>query len=423
MYLSRERSLDAISPPAGGSSAETAGRAALEVAIVLPTYNERANVSLVIARLTEALAGLSWQAIFVDDDSPDGTAQEVAAYARVDPRIRLIHRVGQRGLASACIDGMLATDAPFVAIMDADLQHDATILPRMLARLQEESLDVIVATRNGEGGSMGEFGQRRVLLSRLGQKIGHIVCRSDISDPMSGFFMLRRSFLLGVVPRLQRGGFKILVDILASSRRPVRAGEIGYTFGARCNGESKLDVFVGIEYLSLIFNKLLGGFLPTRMGLFLLVGGLGVLTHIVALVSFREIFHTRFVTAQVIATILAMIGNFYCNNIITFRDRRLRGIHVLTGLIRFVVACSFAACANVLMARWLWHSGIPWYLAGLAGIVLGSAWNLCVSTQLTWGQTAAAQSQLLPNQDSSTSFATDLAADLTDLAADLEVSR
>jgi dolichol-phosphate mannosyltransferase len=412
--LSHEHSLDAISLTAVCSTAETAGRVSVapEVAIVLPTYNERENVALVIARLTEALSSVAWQAIFVDDDSPDGTADEVAAHARLDPRIRLIHRIGQRGLASACIDGMLATDAPFVAIMDADLQHDATILPRMLARLQEESLDVIVGSRNSEGGSMGEFGQRRVLLSRLGQKIGCVVCRCDISDPMSGFFMLRRSFLLDVVPRLQRGGFKILVDILASSRRKVRVGEIGYTFGARRNGESKLDVFVGIEYLSLIFNKLLGGFLPTRMGLFLLVGAIGVLTHIVSLVSFREIFHTRFVTAQVIATFLAMIGNFYFNNIITFRDRRLRGIGVLTGLIRFVVACSFAACANVLIARWLWQSGIPWYLAGLAGIVLGSAWNLYVSTQLTWGQTAAAQNQLLPNEESSSPFATDLPTDL-----------
>ena len=356
-----------------------------ELAIVLPTYNERDNVAPLLEHLTQALRGIDWQAVFVDDSSPDGTAEAVAALAQHNPRIRLIPRIGQRGLASACIDGMLATDAPFVAIMDADLQHDETILPRMLARLRDESLDVIVGTRNSQGGSMGAFDSHRVLLSRAGQKIGHTVCRCRISDPMSGFFMLRRSLIVDVVPSLHRGGFKILVDILASSRNPVRIGEIGYTFGARCNGESKLDVFVGIEYLSLIFSKLLGGILPTRISLFLLVGGLGLIPHIITLVALTQSAHMHFVPAQIVASLVAMTENFFCNNIITFRDRRLRGAQLLSGLARFVTACSVAACGNVLFARWLWHGGAPWYLAGLAGIVLGSTWNLSVSSHLTWG--------------------------------------
>ena len=386
-------------PPSGGFQPE--------IAIVLPTYNERDNVPLLIARLNEALRGLAWQAVFVDDNSPDGTAEVVAAYARQNERIRLIPRLGQRGLASACIDGMLATNAPFVAIMDADLQHDETILPRMLARLRSESLDVIVGTRNGQGGSMGEFGQSRVLLSRMGQKIGHTVCRCRISDPMSGFFMLRRSLIVDVVPRLHRSGFKILVDILASSRNPVRIGEIGYTFGARRNGESKLDVFVGVEYLSLIFSKLLGGLLPARIGLFLLVGGLGLIPHILALIALTQIFHMYFVLAQIVASLIAMTGNFFCNNIITFSDRRLRGAQLVSGLARFVTACSFAACGNVLFARWLWHAGAPWYLAGLAGILLGSAWNLSVSSHFTWGiprHTLRDEEDAIPNPAFATDF-------------------
>jgi dolichol-phosphate mannosyltransferase len=375
-----------------------------ELAIVLPTYNERDNIPLIIARLTETLRGVNWEAIFVDDDSPDGTAEVVAAFARQDRRIRLLHRIGQRGLASACIDGMLATMAPAIAIMDADLQHDETILPRMLARLRDESLDVIVATRNSEGGSMGEFGQRRVMLSRVGQKIGHTVCRCRISDPMSGFFMLRRSVVKDVTPRLHRGGFKILVDILASSRQPVRVGEIGYTFGARCNGESKLDVFVGVEYLLLIFSKLLGGILPTRIGLFALVGGLGVITYMLSLLGLTQLDRMHFVQAQLVASLIAMTGNFFCNNVITFSDRRLRGTQMLAGLARFVTACSFAACGNVLFARWLWQTGVPWYGAGLAGIILGSLWNLTVSSHFTWG----IQRHNLRDAGPSAAFATDL---------------
>ena len=182
----------------------------VDFAVVLPTYNERENVPLVIGRLENALQGLTWEAIFVDDDSPDGTADVIAAHVREASNIRLIHRVGRRGLASACIEGMMATQAPFIAVMDTDLQHDERILPQMLAQLRQKPLDIVIGTRNAGGGSMGEFGRKRVLLSQLGQRISHTVCRCELTDPMSGFFMLRRSFLLEVVHDLQGGGFKIL---------------------------------------------------------------------------------------------------------------------------------------------------------------------------------------------------------------------
>jgi dolichol-phosphate mannosyltransferase len=352
---------------------------------VLPTFNERENVPLVIARLTEALDGLSWEAIFVDDDSPDGTAEVIMAHAHWDSRIRLIHRVGRRGLSSACIEGMMSTSAPFVAVMDADLQHDETILPRMLNRLREDSLDIVVGTRNSDGGSMGDFSPWRTKLSRMGEKISQSVCHCQLSDPMSGFFLMRRSFLLDVVRDLQGGGFKILVDLLASSRVPVRIGEVGYTFAARRYGESKLDVVVGIEYLFLIVNKQLGGIVPLHLALYMLVGALGLATHFAVFLFLSHTFARSFVAAQVIATFIAMIENFVLNNALTFRSRRLHGLQMLTGGARFVAACSFGAWANIVFARALWQSGVEWYVAGFAGIVLGSAWNLSVSTVLTWG--------------------------------------
>jgi dolichol-phosphate mannosyltransferase len=380
------------------------GGSLLDFAVVLPTYNERDNIPLVISRLTETLRGLSWEAIFVDDDSPDGTADVVAAHARVDARIRLIHRIGRRGLASACVEGMMATQAPFVAVMDADLQHDEAILPRMLARLRQEPLDMVVGTRNAEGGGMGDFNRSRVLLSRMGQKISHAVCRCALTDPMSGFFMLRRSFLLEVVHDLQGGGFKILVDLLASSQRPVSIGEVGYTFGVRRHGESKLNVVVGIEYLFLIVNKLLGGIIPVQLTLFLLVGGLGLVTHLASLFFLTRFLHLHFVAAQIIATFTAMTENFFLNNFITFRDRRLRGVRLIPGAIRFIMVCSFGAWANVVFARALWQSGAAWYLAGFAGIVLGSVWNLSLSSLFTWRTLKTA----VRKRELDKSFATDL---------------
>ena len=361
---------------------------ALDLAVVLPTYNERENIPLLIARLDQALRGLNWEAIFVDDDSPDGTAEVVSEHARantpVAPRIRLIHRIGRRGLASACIEGMLATSAPCVALMDADLQHDESILPMMLERLRRESLDVVIGTRNAEGGSMGQFCRHRVLLSRIGQRISHRICRAQLSDPMSGFFLARRSFFLEVVHELQGGGFKILVDMLASSRRPVRVGEIGYTFAQRRHGESKLNVVVGIEYLFLILNKKLGSAIPVQLALYLLVGALGLVTHLVTLFVLTHVYAMHFVQAQVTATFIAMIENFYLNNVITFRDRRFEGARLLLGASRFVLACSFGAWANIIFARALLQSGVEWYLAGLAGIILGSVWNLSISSVFTW---------------------------------------
>ena len=357
---------------------------ALDLAVVLPTFNERPNVPIVIERLSEALRGLAWEAIFVDDDSPDGTANIVAAHARWDPRIRLIHRVGRRGLSSACIEGMMSTTAQAVAVMDADLQHDERLLPRMLERLREEGLDIVIGTRNSDGGSMGEFTRWRVLLSRAGEVIGNWICHSKLTDPMSGFFVLRRVFLLDVVGDLQGGGFKILVDLLAASRAPVRFAEVGYRFGARQHGESKLDVVVGLEYLLLILNRRIGGVISLRLVLYALIGGIGIMTHLLVFLVVSHFLAAGFVTAQIAATIAAMIENFALNNLMMYRDWRLRGSQMVTGVVRFVAAGSFGAFANVVFACALWQGGVERYLASVAGIVVGSVWNLSISSAITW---------------------------------------
>jgi dolichol-phosphate mannosyltransferase len=356
----------------------------IDLVVVLPTYNERENVAEVIARLEDALDGLRWELIFVDDDSPDGTAEVVRSYARRDSRIRLVHRVGRRGLSSACTEGILASSANYIAVMDADMQHDERILPKMLKRLREESLDVVVGTRNSQGGSMGQFGRARLLLSRAGEKISHAVCRCGLSDPMSGFFLVNRNFFLEVVHQLQGGGFKILVDMLASSKRPVRFGEVGYRFRNRRYGESKLEVNTAVEYLFLVVNKLMGGVIPLRFAVFSLVGATGALTHMACLALLLARFHLHFIPAQIAATYVAMTENFFLNNLITYRDRSLRGIHLLSGMASFWVACSFGAWANVIFSHALLLSGRSWYFAGLTGIILSSVWNYSISNLFTW---------------------------------------
>ncbi len=356
----------------------------IDLALVIPTYNERANIPELIARIETALQGLCWELLFVDDDSPDETAELIAGYARRDSRIRLLHRIGRRGLSTACIEGILATTANYVAIMDADMQHDETILPRMLQTLRQESLDLVIGTRNSQGGSMGQFSAHRVLLSRLGTGISHTICHCKLSDPMSGFFLFTRSFFTEVVRGMHGGGFKILVDMLSCSQRPVRFAEIGYTFRERRHGESKLDVNTAIEYLILVIDKLTRGVLPVRFTAFALVGAVGLATHLACLTLLLHIFHWGFVPAQSAATFVAMTENFFLNNLITWRDRSLHNMQLFTGLAAFWLACSFGAWADVLFSRALLQPGIHWAFAGIAGMVLSCVWNYSVSNLLIW---------------------------------------
>jgi len=364
-----------------------------DLAIVLPTFNERENIAKLITQLSATLGSLNWELIFVDDDSTDGTASLIASYARQDRRIRLIQRIGRRGLSSACIEGIMATTAAHVAVMDADLQHDEALLPLMYAELKQRGLDVIVGTRNAHGGSMGEFSSRRIFLSRAGQKMSKLVCRCELSDPMSGFFLVDRAFFLRVVRRMQCGGFKILLDMLASSPEPVRVGELGYCFRQREQGKSKLDLNTGADYLFFLVNKLTKGFIPARFVLFALVGATGVVTHLLCLLSLMSLAHISFVPAQIIATALAMTENFFINNLITFYDLRLRGMHLLLGLGSFGLACLFGAWANLIVARSLFQSGWSWYFAGLAGILISSVWNYSMSSLFTWKKRSSARAE------------------------------
>jgi dolichol-phosphate mannosyltransferase len=369
------------------SAAQTAAateRHFLELSVVIPTYKERQNVAPLVAALEFALQGVNWEVIFVDDHSPDHTADAIRALALVNPRVRIIERVGRSGLSSACIEGMMASPAPYLAVMDADMQHDETALPEMLRLLQSENLDVVVASRRTAGGSMGEFAQKRVRLSNLGSRVSKLVCHCEVTDPRSGFFMVDSRFFRASVPSLTGSGFKLLVDILASSPVPPRIAEVPYRFRNRLAGESKLDVNVELEYLFLILDKMVGRYLPTRFVLFVCVGSLGLLIHLSILGMFHVFKASAFSTGQVIATLSAMMFNFFLNNLVTFRDRRLKGTALVRGIFVFYAACTLGILINLSFADRLLAAGLPWYLAGICGVAISSVWNYGVNTIVTW---------------------------------------
>ena len=371
------------------SAAESlcAETALVELAIIVPTLNECGNLLPLIERLERALGGIRWEVIFVDDDSRDGSIDLLRDLQQRMPHVRVIRRIGRRGLASACIEGMLASAAPYLAVMDADLQHDEMILPEMMRWLKQSDLDIVIGSRFMSGGSADlGLSQRRLWLSRLGSSLSRMLSGASLSDPMSGFFMLRRGFLEETVRSLSGHGFKILLDLFASSPRKVRFAEVPYAFRERHAGESKLDSVVMLEYLTLLGDKLLGDYVPIRFVIFILVGLVGVVVHLTILALFYKGVGLTFYPAQVIATLVAMTFNFNLNNLLTYRDRRLRGRWLIYGHLSFYLVCSVGAIANFQIAEMLYEIRVPWALAGLLGAVVGAVWNYGVSSTFTWRQ-------------------------------------
>ncbi|MBB3861779.1 dolichol-phosphate mannosyltransferase [Novosphingobium hassiacum] len=372
----------------------------LQLAVILPTYRERANIAPMVARLDAALQGVAWEAIFVDDNSPDGTADEVRRIAQEDPRIRVIERIGRRGLASAAIEGMCATAAPIVAVMDADQQHDPELLPQMLGAVESGDYDLAYASRFAEGASTEAWGRPdRVKASGLANRIANKVTGVELTDPMSGYFMITAETLRADAHRLSGVGFKILLDILATVDRPLRIKEFPLHFAARSEGESKLDQTVVFEFLVGLYDKWLGRIIPTRFALFGTVGAMGVAVQLGTLwVLLKLIAGERFVygnwsesatfnTANTLAAIVAMTFNFVLNNELTYSDKRLRGFGpLLRGWAQFALTCSLGLLTNIGSAAVLKTIGIHDVVAVITGIVLGSVWNFALSSRFVWGK-------------------------------------
>lgn len=366
-------------------TAPDAGAPTAELTVVVPTYNEAANVAPLVGKLDKALKGVRWQVIFVDDDSPDGTAQQVKALAQKDPRVACLRRVGRRGLAGAVVEGALASAAPFVAVIDGDMQHDERLLPAMLKALRRDQADLVIGSRYLEQESrvISGLDARRAWGSRLANWLGRRALSVDLTDPVSGFFMARREVIDRVAPKLTPSGFKVLFDLIASQPAPLRCVELAYEFRPRVAGESKLDNGVVAQYLSLLASKMTRDLISPRVLMFGAVGASGVAVHLTVLTLVRRL-GTDFLDAQTIAAVVAMTSNYLINNAVTYRDRRKRGLALLTGYVRFCLLCAAGLAANVAVAT-LVRQYVPYdWVAGLAGAGVGAAWNYVTTALAVW---------------------------------------
>jgi dolichol-phosphate mannosyltransferase len=359
-----------------------------ELTVVVPAYNERPNVSLMVALLRQALDGIgatavSWEVAFVDDNSPDGTAAAARSIGEMDRRVRCIRRIGRRGLAGACLEGILASQAKYVAVLDADLQHDETLLPAMLQMLRDDKADLVVASRHLEQGSDAGLSGLRSRISKFASQLAQGLLRIKLTDPMSGFFMLRRDVVEEIAPSLSNQGFKILLDIV-TTHRTLRIVELPYVFRERLHGASKLDARIALDFIALLIAKLTKDAVSFRFMMFCFVGLTGIAIHMGALQIAVEAIDLRFSAAQAAATVTAISWNFGLNNFLTYRDQRLKGWRFLTGLLRFQLVCSVGALSNIGAATWIYDYHTNLWLAGLGGALMGAVWNYVVSAAFVW---------------------------------------
>jgi dolichol-phosphate mannosyltransferase len=366
--------------PAAASSSRPA------LSVIVPTYREAANVPRLFERLKLALEGLPWEMVVVDDDSSDGTYDVAFAIARRDPRMRCLRRVNRSGLAGAVIEGWLCSSAEFVAVIDGDLQHDESILPQMYAALERGEANLAVGTRVDDPSQPGGLSPARKKLSDLGKWFFGLIAGIGVSDPMSGFFMTKREIVAQLAPKLSPDGFKILVDVVLTARSGLKVVEVPYVFRPRTAGESKLSPLVGLDFLGLVAHHATGGLLPTRFALFAMIGGVGLILHLLVLIV---LLHggapEDFTFAQIAATVAAMASNFVLNNEITYRNRRYRGVGKIGGFLIFAALCSVGAVANVNVASALYHwNRGSWLTGGIAGALIGLVWNYAASNTFVW---------------------------------------
>lgn len=358
----------------------------VELSVIVPTFNERANLPALVAGLTSALADIRWELIVVDDDSPDGTAEEVRRWHGINPRVRILRRIGRRGLSSACIEGALASSAPYLAVMDADGQHDPRLLPSMLTVLKSDEADLVVGSRHVENGGIGAWSGWRAQISQVATGLAHTSGLRQLSDPMSGFFAIRREAFDARAPHLAGRGFKILLELIVAHPAfpPGRVRELGFKFGLRTRGESKFSLSVAWECLATLVQGGSGGLISRRFLTFGCVGAFGFGVHLAILGAAYRLLNLSFGAAQIAALSGAIVSNYVLNNILTYGDRSNRGWRWISGLVSFGMICGSSAWANFEVSQIAFRHGAPWAAAALAGAATGALWNYIATARITW---------------------------------------
>lgn len=387
----------------GHSETERLGRAqAIRFSLVIPTYNEGENIGTLVAQLTSLLDGFlpgEYELILVDDDSPDGTWQTAQVLSGDYPQLKVMRRQTERGLSSAVIRGWQVAQGEILGVIDADLQHPPEVLLELLQSVLDGA-DLAVASRHVEGGGVSDWSIVRRFLSRGAQLLGLLVCPSvvgRVSDPMSGYFMVRRSAIAG--PTLNPLGYKILLEVIGRGNvGPI--AEAGYVFQERESGESKVTWKQYVEYLGHLArlrssNRLRVRTFPTkRFFRYGMVGLSGVFVDMALFYLFSDVVGIGLSLSKLLAAEVAIINNFLWNDAWTFADVTLhqRSNRARTKrLLKFNIICFTGLVLDVVLLLIFYQlvfSGSLKYLANLIAITLVAAWNFWINVKLSWRVTA-----------------------------------
>jgi dolichol-phosphate mannosyltransferase len=356
-----------------------------KLAVVIPTFNERENVPILVERLTELLGSINYELIIVDDNSADGTwkiAEELAAGMR---EVRCLRRIGRNGLSSAVIEGVLSTTAEFVCVIDADLQHDEKMIPVMFEKASNEA-DLVIGTRYVDGGSVSNWSKKRLRISQIATKFTQTLFKHNLSDPMSGFFLIKREYFNKVIENLDGKGFKILLDIISNySPEDLKIAEVPYIFGVRKHGESKLNMGIVMSFLEFLYIKKIGNLVPLRFVKFSMVGSMGAVIHFSVLYFLFKVNQMSYGVSILFAIESAVIFSFALNNRWTFKDNILTGIQkIIFGFVKYNMACFVGGVLSYFISMNLMQNNYHWVGASIIGAITAVLWNYNLNRIFTW---------------------------------------
>jgi dolichol-phosphate mannosyltransferase len=372
------------------------GEAIVDLSLVLPTYNEGKNIVPMLEQLIPVLDGvahLQYEIIVVDDDSPDRTWEKALSLAEKFPQVRVVRRQGERGLSTAVIRGWQAARGRFLGVMDADLQHPPEVAANV-AREMMRGADLAIASRHVEGGGVSDWSLVRRVISRGAQMIGYMLLHEvigRITDPMSGFFMIRRTALQG--RKLSPLGYKILIEVLGRGQVGW-ISEVPYTFRERSEGSSKLTNQIYLQYFQHLLRLRLFLVHESKFVRFCVVGCSGVIIDMSLLFVFSDpkMLGWGLTRSKLLAAEAALLNNFIWNDLWTFgsvsKHQSTMG-HRVKRFLKFNAICSLGIFLNVVILNieFNWFH-MNRYIANLVAIGLVTLWNYKSNKEFSWRVTA-----------------------------------
>ncbi|MDV6237133.1 glycosyltransferase family 2 protein [Leptospira ellisii] len=335
------------------------------ISIILPTYNEKENLPILLPRIESSLKGYSFEIIVVDDNSPDRTWEIAERLKEKHPEMRVLRRMDAKGLSSAVIAGMGSAKGNVFLVMDADLQHDERILPRLIDEIVSGRSDISIGTRYTNGGSTSDWSAIRRFFSVTATRLAKLFLPLPVSDPMSGFFAISRAQFEGTLEKINPRGFKILLEFLSRPSVAPRVSEVPFTFQSRRFGQTKLDGSVIRNYLVAVLDIRFGKRISPTFLLYSLVGSFGVLVNLTGLLigeffEFPELetpfrFLNPFHTSVLFGIEISILSNFAFNNYLTFYEKRYSGFKLTQGLILFHLVSLLGLFIQVSGFQFLYH--------------------------------------------------------------------